>query len=443
MSLDLNLISAIVHESGFLRAQNRGIRAAHIEGQAESQIWRFIQNYFNQYRETPQASEILEKFGVELPRVSENLNFWIGEVKQRELFQSMNALFAGVAVRIEKVSPADAYAQLRSFVKEREQDLSSEIEIKSILDLKDSFLNRYERAKSGRQGIPTPWRTINEWTLGFWPGDLSFVTGRSGVGKTWFLLSLGVAAMDSGKRVLFISCEMSLDDIASRFYSMVLKKNYSCVRQGQLGHFEETDMRRRLERFSSDRLEIMDAEAGLDLVRIERAIERSHADLVLIDSPYRIKLRQRARDRFDAMSQIADDLKCLAQAYRKPIVASAQINREGGKKKHGMGQEDVALSDAINWHSTNILGLQKAEIEGQPGIARLAIYPIKIRENENAEAPLVVNWDLTHYDFEEIGVIDPEGDVQAEAKGQDEGFEEHELTDLYFVADGEASEDYH
>lgn len=164
-------------------------------------------------------------------------------------------------------------------------------------------------------------------------------------------------------------------------------------------------MKRLIEEFEMpSTLEIMDGERGLDIIRIERAIERSRADLVLIDSSYRIKPRQKAKDRFEGMSYVVDDLKSFAQIYLKPVIASTQVNREGGKKKSGsMGQEDVAMSDVINWNSTNIFGLQKVGEEKQD---RLAIYPIKVRENENAQKPLIVHWDFVTMNFNEIGVGD-------------------------------------
>jgi replicative DNA helicase len=418
MNLDLNLISAIVYEKDFLRAQDKGIRGSHIVGTAEVQIWKFIHDYFNEYRTTPAADIIKQKFDVVLPSVSESLNYWIDEVRKRTLFNDMNEMFASISEKIAKDDPTDAYAALRTFVKEKELDLSSELQIKEVTDLKGVFIQRYEDAKAGKRGIDTPWETMNQWTMGWWPKDLSFVIARSGVGKTFWLLCAAIAALKAGKSVLFVSCEMSTDDLASRFYSMMFKKQYSAVRKGRLSFFEEGEMKRQIEEFeSTNKLEIMDAERGLDIIRIERAIERSRADLVLVDSAYRIKPRQKARDRFEAMSYVVDDLKSFAQLYQKPIVATTQVNREGGKKKSssGMGQEDVAMSDVINWNSTNIFGLAKVGEEGDQ--TRLAIYPIKVRESENAQKPLIVHWDFVSMNFSEIGV----GEGAAASNDDDDG----------------------
>jgi len=407
MSLDLNLLSAIVHEKDFLRVQDKGVRGEHIEGAAENEIWKFIHDYYQEYRSTPAPGIIREKYDIQLPEVDESLNFWIDEIKRRTLFNDMNEMFVGISEKIGKDDPTGAYSALRTFVKEKELELSTELQIKSVVDLKDTFIQRYDDAKAGKRGIVTPWKIMDEWTNGWWPKDLSFIIARSGVGKTWFMLCTAIAAIKSGKKVLFISCEMSTDDISGRFYAMELKKQYSAVRKGRLSFFEEEEMRRLIKEYEATaKLEIMDGERGLDIIRIERAIERSQADMILIDSAYRIKPRQKARDRFEAMSYVVDDLKSFAQIYQKPILASTQVNREGGKKKasNGMGQEDVAMSDVINWNSTNIFGLAKSGDEEKS--EKLAIYPIKIREAENEKKPLIVHWDFVRMNFDEIGVSD-------------------------------------
>lgn len=222
--------------------------------------------------------------------------------------------------------------------------------------------------------------------------------------NTWAAILIADAAVEKSKaKVLLISCEMTKEDIIQRYYAIKFKKNYASIRRGRLSFFEEQEYKRLLDEFESQGavFDVKDGSQGLHITDIERTIAKSDAEFVIIDSCYRIKAAQKARDRFDNMAMVADDIKMIAQKYGKSILCTTQVTRDGGKKKEGdnMSQDDVALSDVINWNSTNVFGLKRSDEEKKSG--HMSIYPIKVRESANSGDPLVVNWDFEHMIFGE------------------------------------------
>ena len=82
-------------------------------------------------------------------------------------------------------------------------------------------LERYrQRGESKRNlriiGIPTPVRTVNRMGVGIEAGNLVAVYARPWVGKSWFCLKQAAIALESGASVLFISPEMTEEEISRR-----------------------------------------------------------------------------------------------------------------------------------------------------------------------------------------------------------------------------------
>lgn len=399
MSLDLDFIASVLASKDFLACREKGIKKDDIDGDVIP-IWKFVEEYYETYRATPSRELVCERFGLDIPEAKESLVFWIAEVKRRSMFNRLNDLFIKVQPHMNKSDSTSAYDEVRNFIKNEERNIDISSPIVNISSLKEAVWQRYLDAKAGKMGIPTPWRTMTAWTMGWWPKDISFLMGRSGLGKTWLAALIANCAVDNNHKTLFVSAEMTKEDVASRAFALKYKKQYGDLRKGRLGFFEEDALRTELNKEQAMNLDIMDGSGGMAIENVERAIERTDAPFVVIDAAYRIKARQRARDRFENMAYVVDDLKTFATVYGKSIVATSQLNRSAVGKKSGAGQEDVALTDVISWNSTNLMSMRMHEDK-----EHMEVYPIKVREGENSGDPMRMKWDFLTMDFEEIAFI--------------------------------------
>jgi putative DNA primase/helicase len=112
-----------------------------------------------------------------------------------------------------------------------DQILKSESQIKATADLKTEWLRSFDRATSSPEGladitIPPCQPIVGKW---FKQGDLGFICGPRGLGKTWLAMILARKCAEGSafsglpewqvhgpQRVLYVDGEMSMDGIRER-----------------------------------------------------------------------------------------------------------------------------------------------------------------------------------------------------------------------------------
>jgi replicative DNA helicase len=229
------------------------------------------------------------------------------------------------------------------------------------------------------------------------PGDLWYLAARPGQGKSWSLASFTEQALIEGKKVLLFSLEMPEKSVRTRVDTILAKAlGVKDVRHRDLkGRSYDAIQYRKLREEIKERvygeLFIVDTSRG--------AISPSHVasmskgmDVVLIDyvglmaSP----LGGRAVDDWRTMASISNILKEVAVQNDLPILAAAQINREGDSEgfrppklknlaqSDALGQDaDIAITMKRRSNSVAIYSLEKNR-DGEGG----ALWHTKYLPNE-------------------------------------------------------------
>jgi replicative DNA helicase len=399
MSPDIKIISKIVESGDILQAFQNGISGDIIEG-AERDIWAFMESHYREFKKVPSKDAIQTKFSVELPTAADSIEFYAKEITDRKLHRDLVELSYRVDKKLTESNPSEALQSLQEFVRHQVGLISRKRGVSTLGDMMAEVKQRYVDAKDGKRGILTPWNRMDEWTMGWWPGDTSWFSARLGVGKTFVATMVTAAALKRDNcKVLFVSGEMMKVDIAMRLAAIQYQFPYGAVRKGRLGFPSEDKYFQALEELTTETgVEIMDASLGFKSSDLESAMERTEARLVVVDAAYRIKANQKTKDRSENMAIVSDDLKSFAIQYNKSIVCTTQLNRESTKKK-SYGDEDVALSDVVGWNATNLFALKQEDEDRENKI--MHIVPLKVREGENARESIELNWDMQKMDFSE------------------------------------------
>jgi replicative DNA helicase len=71
------------------------------------------------------------------------------------------------------------------------------------------------------KGLSTGFDSLDDIITGFYPGQLITVAGRPGMGKTAFMLSLAMNLANQGKKILFLTLEMSNTELVKRCVSQL------------------------------------------------------------------------------------------------------------------------------------------------------------------------------------------------------------------------------
>jgi replicative DNA helicase len=191
--------------------------------------------------------------------------------------------------------------------------------------------------KGELSGIDTGFKSINELTLGWQPGDLIVVAARPSVGKTTLALNSSVAAARTGKRVLIVSLEMRKTQLEDRILASVAGVDAMRIRSGYLGQEDFGKITNAIEDIQTLPVTIND-KAGMNFWEIRNACKRLKAesglDLVFLDYVQLVPaaVPRRGSTRNEEITEISRRLKTLADELTIPVVLLSQLKRIDGRK---------------------------------------------------------------------------------------------------------------
>jgi len=194
----------------------------------------------------------------------------------------------------------------------------------------DNLQDAFERGTT-ITGIRTGWRYLDKYIGGWNKGNMVIIAGRPGSGKTAIALTLGLeASMHSS--VLFISLEMSKEEIAKRYLSLIGGVENYRIRSAKLNENELVNMSERLMQENIDFY--LDDGSNSDINEIVGKIKLHKAkyglNIVFIDYIQLIKSHQKVREQ--EIAHISRTLKLLAKELEITIVGLAQLSRETEKR---------------------------------------------------------------------------------------------------------------
>lgn len=147
-------------------------------------VWRFVLDHLKRYSEVPDLIAIQGRTGVILddppPGPPE---FFIDEVLNRRLHNALRDELLEITKLYKAQEPQAAYTAFEASVRKLRGLNVAESRTVELGTLGSSFLAYYDKIKAGYRGVQTPWPTVNDATLGFWPEDFVLYVARLGVGK--------------------------------------------------------------------------------------------------------------------------------------------------------------------------------------------------------------------------------------------------------------------
>jgi len=166
--------------------------------------------------------------------------------------------------------------------------------------------------------------------------ELAMVIAPPGVGKSLWLVNQAVQSMVEGRKVLYVSLEMSEDKIAQRFDSVM-----TLIPQAQLKDPAaqlKVDERLSIFRtnFPDSKLVIKEFPCGTATVNTLRALlvqlrnyEEFVPDVIIIDYLELLRATREGQHEYQAQQRIAEELRGLAMEMEVLVWTATQTNRQG------------------------------------------------------------------------------------------------------------------
>jgi len=166
--------------------------------------------------------------------------------------------------------------------------------------------------------------------------ELAMVVAPPGVGKSLFLVNQGVHSLMEGKKVLYVSLEMSEDKIAQRFDSIT-----TLIPQRKLKEVSsQISVKERLELFQKEfpgsKLVIKEfptSQASINtlrnlLVQLDNYDDFT-PDLLIVDYLELMRPTRDIQQEYQAQQRISEELRGIAMEYNFLVWTATQTNRQG------------------------------------------------------------------------------------------------------------------
>ncbi len=282
-------------------------------------------------------------------------------------------------------------------------------------------------------------------TLGLWPGTLTFFVARPGVGKTWTAVLVALHAWSVGLKVLIVSPELGRVELGERLVAKYGLFAYGDMITARLGSMNENILRDKVKELEEKgkNLWVLDDEDHLTPEAIEQAIETVEPDIILVDSIYMMKVAKgqvkgkgpgagsSKGGRYDRILETVDWLRTSARRYQRPVVGISQLSRDAKTKKsaadqikkgHGTGglEDAIAMTDTLFMDAHNLFALYQ---DKDLRLDKQLIYvPLKVRRQANV-SHVVINWDMTTMNFDEIGTYVTPSSAGAKSAYEDDEYD--------------------
>lgn len=304
------------------------------------------------------------------------------------------------------------------------------------------------------EAVPTPYPSWNERCgdggggIGLARGWHLTVAGNTGQGKSLVALNLGMAAVQAGESVCFVSLEMTQSQLATRFMAMVTGRPVYRLEQGK-----SFDINAHIaaEHALQD---IFDATGGVmrvnrnnlsDLDKITEAILHEwefHGCRYVIVDYMQLAYVNQAKNDLDRITAVSSAIRRLAAEQKIITVGLSQFNRETSKdKERPPAPQGLMGGSALENDSHQVLLLNHASFQKdeETRTARTELMLAKNRHGGQVNIPILMDFQTLR--VKEMGGAPPAMPIPAlPPLDAGEAWEpEHEALDLSFDPPPEAS----
>ena len=184
--------------------------------------------------------------------------------------------------------------------------------------------------QGGTVGLSTGLIDLDKMLGGLFPGDLTIIAGRPGMGKSAMALGITRACASQEKTALVFSLEMTGDQFALREIAAQSGTTVADVRAGKIDRIRFDQMMLAAREISSLPI-LVASKARLDMSAIAsecaRVKRRYGLGLIVVDYAQLIDADGHGDNRVGEITYITRRLKALAMEFRCPVVALSQLSR--------------------------------------------------------------------------------------------------------------------
>jgi len=264
-------------------------------------------------------------------------------------------------------------------------------------------------------GAMTGLAEFDERIGGLFRGELCILAARPGIGKTSLACQIAHRTALRGRRVYFVSLEMSAVELVTRMICSQSGVSSKLVRTGQLEHSHVSALSEAAQPFAGLRWSIHDKPSMTvaEIRRWGRRLAKRDLGLIVIDYLQLLTPADRRIQRHEQVGQLSKALKELARELEVPVLCLTQLSREAVKDQEPQ-LHHLRESGSIEQDADLVLFLyppsqkekDKAEADGAQGEWNAALRVAKNRNGELAKLRLLWQPERTRFLGPQIAAFD-------------------------------------
>jgi len=348
------------------------IREDYFEEKVEKAIFRYIANFINEYNTLPTENvieyEASKDTSLNEDDLKELIRLW--EDIQKEFSEDVTtgwliniteewckerAIYLAVSESISIITDEKKSKGKGAIPDLLKDALSVSFDTNIGHDFSDDAEARFEYYHKKEKRLPFDIELLNKITKGgVTPGTLNILLGSTNSGKTLFLSNFAASYLQQGFNVLYITLEISEEEIAKRIDSNLMN-----VAMGDIYSLSRDEYLKKIEKIRKKtigKLIIKQYPTGAGNTILFRSLlnelqlkKNFVPDVILIDylticSSSRIRTSENS---YSFYKSVAEEVRGLAVDLKIPIWSVIQTNR-GAQGASDMELSDVAESHAIS-----------------------------------------------------------------------------------------------
>lgn len=356
MNLEKIILSNLIRNEDYYKRVLPYLKDDYFSDFADLHIWQRINDYILRYGKTPQPSELenelttleyptAEIYKRTLDKFQEIKNYndvnnldWL--LDKTEKFCQEKAIYGAMLASMRIIEGKDKKRQPGNIP----EILTEALAISFDPDIGHDYLEDYEEQFSYYHRvdnkIPFDVDVLNQITNGGLPEKtLSVALAGVHVGKTMLMCHLAAASLAQGHDVLYITLEMSQEQIAKRIDANLLNVSLEELDKIPINEYQKrieklkskTNGKLIIKEYPTTAASTMHFRALLDELKLKKNF---HPQIVFVDY---INLCASARYKhggagmYEYIKAVAEELRGLAVSYKTRVFTATQVNREGFK----------------------------------------------------------------------------------------------------------------
>ena len=301
-----------------------------------------------------------------LATLSENIYSTTAESVYKKLIEltkkrQMQKLLNESATKIKDAENIDI--DIEKVIKELNKIEDREVKEESLKEQIIDTLDMIEKNMKNKNdySLYTGMLDLDQLTCGLHNEELTIIGARPGMGKTTFALQIADYIAKKKIPVMFISLEMSEEQIITKLIAKDTRINSTKMRLGTLTDQEAVKVYEAGAELEEKSLYITSNLRTIQQIEVEarKLKNKKNIGLIIIDYIQLIKSSQKFNLREQEVADITRTLKLLTLELKIPIIGLCQLNRNATRQEPMLS--DLRESGAIEQDADNVIFIYQEE----------------------------------------------------------------------------------